>query len=204
MNREEHWENVYRTRKPGEVSWYQAKATVSLQLIAESGISSGQSIIDVGGGASVLADDLLAADFRDITVLDISVEALAASRQRLGEKSAVVQWLQSDILHADLPEKRYDLWHDRAVFHFLTNEEDQAGYLRKMLHALRPMGQVVVATFAEDGPTRCSGLDVQRYSPDELQFKWRDQLKLVKSACCIHITPAGKEQKFQYCLFRRA
>ena len=203
MNREEHWEHVYRTKKSDEVSWFQPRATVSLRLIADSGISQGHSIIDVGGGASVLVDDLLAADFRDITVVDISGEALAVSRQRLGEKAGAVQWIQADILKAALSPERYDLWHDRAVYHFLTNEEDQAGYFRKMMRALRPKGHVIVATFAEDGPTRCSGLDVQRYSPEQLQFKWRDQLKLIEAVPETHLTPAGKEQKFNYCLFRR-
>lgn len=203
MNRQDHWEQVYETRKPAEVSWFQARATESMLLVEKSGITRDQAIIDVGGGASVLVDDLLTAGFNDISVLDISGAALAASRQRLGDVAGKVNWIHADLLSVNLEPERFDLWHDRAVFHFLTSEKDQADYFNLLIKSIRPHGQVIIATFAEDGPARCSGLDVQRYSTGELQIKWQDKLKLIESKAATHTTPVGREQKFNYCRFMK-
>jgi len=203
MNRQDHWEQVYETRKPDEVSWFQARATESMLLVERSGITRDQAIIDVGGGASVLVDDLLSAGFNDISVLDISGAALAASRQRLGDVAGKVNWIHADLLSVNLEPERFDLWHDRAVFHFLTSVKDQADYFYLLVKSIRPHGQVIIATFAEDGPARCSGLDVQRYSPGELQIKWQDKLKLIESKAAIHTTPVCREQKFNYCRFMK-
>jgi len=204
MERKGHWENVYSTKATTEVSWYQERATTSLRLILATGVSRSASIIDVGGGASTLADDLLAHGFERLTVLDLSGAALAAAKSRLGSRATRVRWIEADVLLADLPEHGYDVWHDRACFHFLTSEADRRAYVSKVLHAVKPGGLVIVATFAEDGPIKCSGLPVMRYSATELHAQFGEPFELVGHEKEAHLTPAGNEQKFVYCLCRRA
>jgi SAM-dependent methyltransferase len=175
---------------------------MSLRLIAGTGVSRSAPVIDVGGGASVLVDGLLEAGFTDVTVLDLSGAALASSRARLGARASSVQWTEADVTRADLPPRSFDLWHDRAVFHFLTDRADRLAYLRVLRHALRPGGHVVIATFAEDGPERCSGLPVRRYAPAQLHAELGSDFELLASEREAHVTPAGAVQRFQYSLFR--
>ena len=185
------------------MSWFQAQATTSLRLIQSAGLPVTASILDVGGGASVLVDDLLAAGYRDLTVLDLSGAALAAARARLGERATQVRWIEGDITRVELPAARYDLWHDRAVFHFLTDARDRRRYLQQAWHALKPDGHLVMATFAEDGPERCSDLPVMRYSASELQREIGDGFRLLHSEKEAHRTPGGAVQSFTYGHFRK-
>jgi SAM-dependent methyltransferase len=203
MESKEHWEKVYSTKAVTEVSWYQEHAALSLKLMHEAGVSRSASIIDVGGGASTLADDLLALGHERLTVLDLSAAALAAARARLGPRATRIQWIEANVLEADLPACGYDVWHDRAVFHFLTTETERKSYVTKVLHAVKPGGIVIVATFAEDGPTMCSGLPVRRYGADGLHAEFGEPFQLLGHEQESHHTPAGKEQKFVYCFCRR-
>lgn len=203
MPRREHWENVYATRAPTGVSWFQEHAAQSLQLIAAAGVSRSAAIIDVGGGASTLVDDLLAQGHESLSVLDISPAALAAARARLGVAAERIRWIAGDITTVALPEQAFDLWHDRAVFHFLTAPEQRRAYVANVLRAVRPGGHVIVSTFAEDGPLQCSGLPVARYSADALHAEFGAPFELVKHEKEAHRTPAGGIQQFVYCYCRR-
>lgn len=204
MQSKDHWERVYSTKAADAVSWFQRHADQSLQLIEATGVSKEAAIIDVGGGASTLVDDLLARKYRNITVLDHSAAALDASRDRLGDKAGSVTWLGADITTAELPFHGYDLWHDRAVFHFLTAPEDRRAYVKAAIHSLKPGGHVVVATFAEDGPLQCSGLPVMRYSAPRLHAELGEAFILVSHTRELHRTPFGTTQQFTYCHFRKA
>jgi 2-polyprenyl-3-methyl-5-hydroxy-6-metoxy-1,4-benzoquinol methylase len=204
MQGKDHWERVYVTKPAETVSWCQQHAERSLRLIAATGAGHSAHIIDVGGGASTLVDDLLAQGYTNITVLDLSAAALLAAQQRLGERGKGVEWLQADITTATLPEHAYDVWHDRAVFHFLTSPEDRAAYLRAVMRAVKPGGHVIVATFAEDGPTQCSGLPVVRYSPAELHAQFGKPFELLRQEREDHHSPSGTVQKFIYCYCRKA
>jgi SAM-dependent methyltransferase len=199
----EHWELLYQSKAPDEVSWFQPRAITSLQLIRESGIGLSASIIDVGGGASVLVDDLLAAGFTDLTLLDISASALATARNRLGERAARVRWMVADIRSAELPERSIDIWHDRAVFHFLTEAADRQAYSDLAWRSVRSGGHLVIGTFAEDGPAKCSGLTVVRYSPELLQLELGPGWSIETQVREEHQTPAGAVQKFLWCRFRK-
>lgn len=203
MHSKQHWEKVYTSRAPEAVGWFQPRAEVSLDLIKASGVGKDAGIIDVGGGASTLVDDLVANGYADLTVLDLSAAALQAARQRLGAKESMVRWIEDDITTAKLAPHRYDVWHDRAVFHFLIAAEQRAAYVRAVLHAVKPGGHVIVATFAEDGPTQCSGLPVVRYRPHELQHEFGGEFILLDHRKEAHHTPFGTVQQFTYCHFRR-
>jgi SAM-dependent methyltransferase len=203
MGTKAHWENIYRTKAPNQVSWYQEHALFSLRLIANTGIDKTGQIIDVGGGASTLVDDLLAGGYLHITVLDISASALRIAQQRLGARAAAVTWIEADITQAELPTEFYDLWHDRAVFHFLTRPDDRRRYVQAVRDAIRPGGHVIVATFAPDGPAQCSGLDVQRYSLESLSEEFGGDFQPLSSAGAAHITPFATEQQFIYCYLRK-
>ena len=196
-----HWDTIYRQKDPGEVSWYQPHLTRSLQLLANAGLRPESRIIDVGGGASTLVDDLLGQGVTDITVLDISGQALAAAKTRLGKRAEQVTWLEADVTQVQLPNASYDLWHDRAVFHFLTSAEDRRRYLDTMRKALKPGGQALLATFALDGPPRCSGLEVVRYSPETLHAEVGKDFRLVETISEEHRTPFKTMQRFMYCRF---
>jgi len=203
MESKEHWEKLYTTKAATEVSWFQEHAQLSLKLIREAAIPTSASIIDVGGGASTLVDDLLAHGYEHVTVLDLSGAALAAAKARLGSRASQVQWVEADVLEAELPAHAYDVWHDRAVFHFLTTEEERQAYVRKVLLAVKLGGLVIAATFAEDGPTRCSGLPVMRYSAEELHAEFGAPFQLLGHERESHHTPGGNEQKFVYCFCRK-
>ncbi len=203
MDSKTHWETIYRTRDVHEVSWFQAEARRSRDLITRICPNRAAPIIDVGAGASVLVDDLLAAGYRDLSVLDVSEAALEISRDRLGADSGKVKWMRTDILRAQLDEGAYAVWHDRAVFHFLTDATDRQTYVEQVRRAVRPGGHVLVATFAEDGPEYCSGLPVVRYSAAGLHLEFGTDFQLIGSEREDHRTPGGAEQSFVYCLCRR-
>ena len=201
MDSREHWDQVYRSKGAGGVSWYQQTADFSLRMIAaECGTDS--AIIDVGGGASTLVDGLIEAGYRDITVLDWSRTALELAQQRLGVLSKRVRWLEGNVLAAELKPSSYDVWHDRAVFHFLDASHDRDRYIEQVRRAVKPGGHVLVATFAEDGPERCSGLPVARYSAGALHAEFGSDFRLIRSERQQHITPWGAPQAFTYCLCR--
>ena len=203
MNRQRHWEAVYRSKSEREVSWYQPHLERSLRLIQDCGVGPGGRLIDVGGGASALVDDLLEAGFLEVTVLDVSELALEGVCSRLGSRASSVNWIIGDVLTVDLPIAHYDLWHDRAVFHFLTSADDRATYVRRLRESLQAQGQLVIATFGPDGPTRCSGLDVVRYSAESLHSELGSGFQLVATEAELHRTPSGAKQSFIYCRFRR-
>jgi SAM-dependent methyltransferase len=203
MDPKKHWEKIYQTKDVHTVSWFQSEAAESLDLITRFVPDRSAPIIDVGGGASVLVDDLLESGYTDITVLDIAESALEISRQRLGRDAAKVKWVAADARDAPLGELAYVVWHDRAVFHFLTDPADRQSYVAQVLRAVRPGGYVLIATFAEDGPATCSGLPVVRYSAESLHSEFGSAFRVVTSAHEDHHTPAGREQAFLYCLCRR-
>ena len=203
MQSKSHWDTVYTSKAATQVSWFQEHAEKSLQLITRHRPPPAASVIDVGGGASTLVDDLLDAGYRQVSVLDLSGAAIATARTRLGDRATQVQWLEADVLTAVLPAEAFDVWHDRAVFHFLTSAEERETYVRQVLHAVKPGGLVIVATFAEDGPTQCSGLPVMRYSADGLHAEFGAPFTLLQQECEEHHTPFGTVQKFIYCLCRK-
>jgi trans-aconitate methyltransferase len=199
MDRRAHWQTVYQNKSEDDVSWFQARPARSLELIRRTGlVAEGARLIDVGGGASRLVDALVAQGDLRVTVLDIAEAALAQARKRLGQQAERVEWIAADILRWT-PPQRYDLWHDRALFHFLTDPADRQDYTRTLAAGLSPGGQAVIATFAPDGPERCSGLPVCRYDPDGLAAALGTGFRLLDSLTEDHVTPAGKLQKFQYC-----
>ncbi|MDE2026992.1 MAG: class I SAM-dependent methyltransferase [Candidatus Omnitrophica bacterium] len=202
QNRKKHWEDVYTKKRPQEVSWYQMELTISLNLIRSTKIDHASKIIDVGGGASLLVDKLLENGFQNLTVLDVSSRALDYAKERLGKLAVQVSWIEADVTEFNSPQK-YDLWHDRAVFHFLTDPNDRKKYVRNMEKALNSGGHVIIATFAIDGPPKCSGLDVERYSPEKIKNELGNSFEFVKSIEEVHRTPWGSEQKFIYGYFRR-
>jgi len=203
MNKKIHWEHIYETKAPNQVSWYQEHARYSLQFIQNTGVQKTGQIIDIGAGASTLVDDLLAAGFQQISVLDVSETALQLARQRLGPRAANVTWIEADITQANLPRQTYDVWHDRAVFHFLTQAADRQRYVAAVRQSVRKGGHVIIATFAPDGPDHCSGLETVRYSPESLHGEFGDSFEMVDSTYETHHTPFGTEQKFIYCYCRK-
>ena len=200
-NPAEHWQTVYETKSSTDVSWYQPVPQRSLALIQSTGLPPDAAILDVGGGASTLVDHLLAAGFSDITVLDVAPAALEAAKVRLGAAGAPVQMIAADVT-AWQPSRRYDLWHDRAVFHFLVDAALREQYLNVLKVALAPGGYLVMATFGPEGPTRCSGLDVRRYAVAELSAVLGPAFCLVTSDIEEHTTPAGNVQQFMYGLWQ--
>ena len=203
MQSKDHWEEVYSTKPTDAVSWFQPHADLSLDIIRSTCLGRDAGIIDVGGGASTLVDDLLANGYTDLTVLDLSGAALSSARKRLGAQESKVRWIEADITSADLPANRYDIWHDRAVFHFLTDPADRAAYVQTVLHSVKPGGHVIVATFGADGPLQCSGLPVMRYSADALHDQFGAAFQLLDHREEEHHTPSGAVQQFVYCYCRR-
>lgn len=199
MNQKAHWEEVYTRKAAEEVSWFQTETRYSLELLQAAGMGPETRLIDVGGGASRLVDGLLAAGRRHVSVLDLSAAALRQAQTRLGALAVRVSWIEGDITQAELPEDGYELWHDRAVFHFLTDAEQRARYVAQLQRALRAGGHLIIATFAPDGPERCSGLPVQRYSAAALQAEIGYPLLQTREE--NHLTPGGARQHFLYCLF---
>jgi SAM-dependent methyltransferase len=203
MKRKDHWEAVYRARPPTEVSWYQAEAELSVRLIEECAPERAAPIIDVGGGASVLVSQLHSSGYTNLTVLDLSGAALAAAQTRMGPAAADIHWIEADLLDATLPVAGFQFWHDRAAFHFLIDPADRSRYVTQVRRAVPPGGHVLVATFAEDGPARCSGLDVMRYSPAALHAEFGPGFRSVAAHREEHRTPSGAIQAFVYCLCQR-
>jgi SAM-dependent methyltransferase len=203
VSRKAHWENVYTTKGEREVSWFQENPVPSLELIALAGISAGASIIDIGGGASRLVDALVERKIGRITVLDLSAAALDAAKERLGDRGAGVEWVVADVTTWE-PLQTYDLWHDRAAFHFLTDASDRSAYVGYLNRAVRSGGHVILGTFAPDGPERCSGLPIMRYDAGILGTILGTDFELVDSRRHDHTTPWGAVQRFQFSTFRRA
>jgi ubiquinone/menaquinone biosynthesis C-methylase UbiE len=203
IERKTHWETIYQTKAPTAVSWYQEHPDKSLELIARSRVFKSGRIIDVGGGASTLVDHLIERNYLDVTVLDISGASLQCAQERLGENSNKVKWIEADILQEKLPNEYFDLWHDRAVFHFLTDKEDRQIYINQMDRSVKTGGHVIIATFAIEGPLRCSGLDVVRYGPETLCKELGEKFSLIENQSEEHSTPFDSVQKFNYCLFRK-
>lgn len=197
-----HWERVYRSRRADEVSWYEEEPRLSLELLHEAGAATNSAIIDIGGGASRLAESLLREGFEDITVLDISAPALDAAKAHLGADHARVDWIAADVTRWQ-PPRTYDFWHDRAAFHFLTEAEDAQAYARVLRQALKPGGAAIIGTFAPDGPERCSGLPVCRHDANSIAAILGEGVALVSERRHTHATPWSASQNFQFSTFRR-
>jgi len=202
MEAKSHWEAVYRTKAPDAVSWYAPHLRESLSYIQRTGLPTSASIIDVGAGESTLVDDLLGAGYDNLTVLDISEKALEVARTRMAERASRVNWLVADVLETQLHVQAYDVWHDRAVFHFLTDAKQRLAYVAQVVRALRPGGYAIVGAFGPNGPLECSGLPVARYGPDELHDEFGGRFTLVDNSVDVHTTPWGSSQQFVYCFCR--
>ena len=205
MARHQHWDNVYSARTENELTWFEETPSASLELVLKD-LTAGEPFIDIGAGASRLVDALLSHGFGPLSVLDLSEAALSISQGRLGLRSQHVDWIVADITEWE-PHRGYSVWHDRAVFHFLTEAEDRAAYVRALSKALNPGGKAIIATFAEDGPEQCSGLQVERYSPEtlakEINRLQPAQFNPVDTLSHVHLTPKGNEQRFQYSIFEK-
>ncbi len=204
MSPKEDWERVYTSKPTEKLGWYALHLQTSLNWITELLPDLEAPIIDVGGGASTLVDDLLDAGYRSITVLDFSRQALSLVKARLGIRSDMVSWIEGDVTSIELPERHFQLWHDRAVFHFLIEPEQQRKYRNQLLKALKPGGHLVIGTFAPEAPPKCSGLPVQRYDPKQLQSALGSEFVLERHRNEMHVTPGGVKQMYLYCQFRRA
>jgi 2-polyprenyl-3-methyl-5-hydroxy-6-metoxy-1,4-benzoquinol methylase len=198
-----HWDKVYATRAPESLSWYRAHLETSLALVERAAGGRSASIIDIGGGESTLVDDLLFRGYKTLTVLDVSQTAIEVTKKRMGTSAAQqVRWLVGDIVKIKLEPSAYDLWHDRAVFHFLTTQKQRVAYVRQVAKAVRPGGHVIVSTFGPEGPTQCSGLEVMRYDAESLHGEFGGRFRLVESSKELHETPFGTTQQFLYCYCR--
>jgi len=202
LNRQAHWQRVYKEKGENQVSWFQERPTISLELIEAAGLDRSSAIIEIGGGASRLVDVLGETGYRDLTVLDISESAVSIAKMRLGERAAMVKWIVADVTQWQ-PTRSYDLWHDRAAFHFLTDESDRSAYIDRLTKAVRPGGHAIIGTFALDGPERCSGLPVVRYDATQLSAALTPAFALVDMRRDDHKTPWGAIQHFQFSVFRR-
>jgi SAM-dependent methyltransferase len=201
-NRGQHWEDVYRTKGEREVSWFQEAPALSLELIRSTGATRHSSVVDIGGGASRLVDALVDEGYEAVTVLDLSESALATAKARLAPAAAGVTWIVADVVGWK-PRQRYDVWHDRAAFHFLTDADDRTAYIACLREGLRAGGHAIIATFALDGPERCSGLPVVRYDAASLGEVLGDAFSLIETRRHDHLTPMGSTQRFQFSVFRR-
>lgn len=202
MERQTHWEHIYTQRHPAELAWFQAHPATSLRLIEACGIGHDAALIDIGGGASLLVDKLVEAGYANVTVLDISPAAIHSAQARLGQRAAMVRWRVEDITRF-APSEKYALWHDRAVFHFLTEAVDRRAYLTAAASALESGGGMIIATFAPDGPEKCSGQPVVRYDAQSLMREAGEDFELLESCGETHVTPGGVRQSFNYCRFQR-
>ncbi len=202
VRQSEHWEQVFGEKREDEVSWFQERPATSLDMIAKTGVPKNAKIVDVGAGASRLVDGLLDAGYRDLVVIDVAEAAVAKARARLGARASTVEWLVRDVTAWE-PETVFDVWHDRALFHFMVQPEERRAYLASLRRALKVGGHAIIATFASDGPERCSGLPVVRYEPDDLAAVLGIDFRLIESVREAHVTPLGKLQSFQYSNFER-
>lgn len=202
MDTRTHWEKIYTTKAPDQVSWYRPHLETSIDLIERSISDRSAPIIDIGGGESTLVDDLLARGFQNVTVLDVSQVAIDATKQRLQQVAGRVHWVAADVTRVQLHPAAYDVWHDRAVFHFLTAPEQRAAYVRQVTRSVKAGGHVIVSTFGPEGPTKCSGLDVVRYDAESLREEFGTRFRLVESSKELHETPFGTTQQFLYCYCR--
>ena len=201
-SKRKHWETIYNTKKLQEVSWYQLVPATSLDFIKETGISKDAAIIDVGGGDSFLVDHLLSLGFTNISVLDISGKALERARHRLGSKAQKVTWIESDITTFK-PKEKYDLWHDRAAFHFLNEPEDILKYMQVLEAAIKPNGFLMIGTFSENGPAKCSGIEIKQYAVEELKAIVPSSFLFLEGENIEHPTPTGNIQDFTFCKFQK-
>ena len=199
MDAQAHWERIYIQKAPNEVSWYRPHLETSLAFIEQAVPERSASIIDVGAGESTLVDDLLARGYTNTTILDISQTAIDANRKRLGAAAELVRWLVADITKVELEPASYDVWHDRAVFHFLTLASDRVTYVRQAARAVKRGGHVIVSAFGPEGPTKCSGLEVVRYDPESMHAEFGSRFRLIRSSKELHQTPFGTTQQFLYC-----
>jgi SAM-dependent methyltransferase len=200
--RHKHWENIYRTRQVSELSWYQQVPTTSLDFVKQFNLSGTAKIIDIGGGYSYFADYLLDLGYQDITVLDISETAIRKARERLGDKAEKIKWIVTDIVDFK-PTEKYDFWHDRAAFHFLTREHDIEKYIDIAQRSIRPSGILVIGSFSENGPKKCSGIDVKQYSEDSMEERLTRFFKKINCITVDHQTPFGRVQNFIFCSFKK-
>jgi ubiquinone/menaquinone biosynthesis C-methylase UbiE len=202
MDPKSHWEAVYGSKAPDAVSWYAPHLDRSLSYVQQTGLPKSASIIDVGGGEATLVDDLVQVGYSDVTVLDISSKALDVSRDRLGERAGGVKWIAANVLDASFPAQSFDIWHDRAVFHFLTQDADRRAYVDQVVRAVRTGGFAIVGTFGPEGPLQCSGLPVSRYAAEQLHYEFGSRFTLVEKSVHMHTTPWGAQQQFVYCFCR--
>lgn len=201
MTAHSHWEHIYQTKPPLETSWYAPRLQISLEWILQAAPDRSASIVDVGGGESTLVDDLIAEDYRALTVLDISPAALEKSQRRLGDAAQHVKWVAGDATEVALPSRFFDIWHDRALFHFFTEAQQRTAYVRKMSASLKDGGQLIIATFGPQGPQKCSGLPTQRYDSESLQRELGPHFRILRHMVVDHHTPFGTAQQFLYCQF---
>lgn len=202
IEKKEHWENVYETKADQEVSWYQETPATSLDLIVSLNLNKDASIIDIGGGNSNLAGELLKKGYVNLSVLDISAKSLERTKSKLAQEANKIHWVVSDVLDFQ-PKQQYDLWHDRATFHFLTEKEDVENYVTMVGRAIKNKGHLIIATFSTSGPKKCSGLDITQYSEEKLKALFKGGFTLIKSFEEIHRTPFDTEQNFIYALFKK-
>lgn len=202
MSNTDHWNDVYSNKSESELSWYQDDPSVALGLMEKAGLTTKSAVIDIGAGTSRLMERLLDRGLDDLSAIDLSESALAAARLRLGERERAVKWIGADITRWE-PTQTYDIWHDRAVFHFLVKSEDRIAYMQRLSQCVAPGGHAIIATFASDGPEKCSGLPVARYNPTSLAETLGADFSLVTHQFHLHHTPWGTQQSFQYSLFRR-
>jgi 2-polyprenyl-3-methyl-5-hydroxy-6-metoxy-1,4-benzoquinol methylase len=202
MDTKTHWEKVYKAKGPETVSWYRPHLETSLALIERTGAGFSSSIIDVGGGESTLVDDLTSRGYRNVTVLDVSETAIEVCKNRVQQAADHVHWVAADITLTELEPDAYDIWHDRAVFHFLTGMPQRIAYVQNVARSVKRGGHVIVGTFGPEGPRKCSGLDVMRYDADSLHDQFGAKFRLVESFKELHQTPLGGTQQFLYCYCR--
>lgn len=201
-NRKQHWENIYQTKELSEVSWYQPTPTTSLEFLQQFNMPADTKIIDIGGGDSFFADHLLALGYSYITVLDISEAALEKAKKRLGNNAAKIKWIVADAANFN-PTEQYDFWHDRAAFHFLTQEEEIKNYINTISKTVKPNGIVVIGTFSENGPKKCSGIEIKQYNETSLNDLLKDDFEKINCITVDHKTPFDTIQNFIFCSFRK-
>lgn len=202
FDRQNHWETIYSTKEQKDVSWYQEKPETSLSLIEQYAANKSDAVIDIGGGDSFLADFLMKENYTDISVLDISEKALEKAKKRLAEKTHTITWIHSDIIDFK-PEKQYEVWHDRAAFHFLTKDEEIHRYIRIINQALKPDGLAIIGTFSETGPKKCSGIEIRQHSEQSIEQYFGDYFRMEQILNTEHPTPFGTIQNFIFCVMRK-